>query len=151
MTRALIPRRYESVFTRNKEEDGSGGSAWLPGFAELFYKTLEEMEQDSSSRLLAGVRIQGEGGQGDVSLDEAIPKYLQQQQQQQQLPHHHQQQMLSNAIKAEAEIFYSCTSRDLSFLHGAHEPYHLGESGDYIMTQVLDSEIPGCQSSQLQC
>jgi hypothetical protein len=141
-----MPCRYESVFTRNKEEAGGGG-AWLPGFAELFYKTLEEMEQDSSSRLLAGVRIQGEGGQGDVSLDEAIPKYLQRQQQ----PDHHQQQLLSNAIKAEAEIFYSCTSRDLSFLHGAHEPYHLGESGDYIMTQVFGFETPGCRSSHLQC
>jgi hypothetical protein len=90
------------------------------------------MEHDSSRRVLAGVRIQGEGGQGDVSLDDAIAKYVQQQQQQQQ----QQQLLLSSALKAEAEIFYSCTSRDLSFLHGAHEAYHIGESGDYIMTQV---------------
>ena len=54
--------------------------------------------------------------EGDISLEEAIPKYVQQQQQQQQ-----QQQLLASALKAEAEIFYSCSSRDLSFLNGSHE------------------------------
>ena len=85
------------------------------------------MERDSSMRVLAGERIQGVGGQGDVSLDDAIPKYVQQQ------PH---QQLLANALRAEADIFYSCASRDLSFLHGSHEPYHLGDSGDFMMTKV---------------
>jgi hypothetical protein len=99
------------------------------------------MERDSSGGVLAGVKILG--SEGDVSLEDAIPKYVQQYQQQyQHQQHQHQQQtqlaqqLLANALQAEAEIFYSCASRDLSFLRGAHEPYHLGESGDYIMTQV---------------
>jgi hypothetical protein len=90
------------------------------------------MERDSSARSLAGTRVPGSGGQGDVSLDAAIPKYVAQQLQHQQ----QQQPLLANALRAEAEIFYSCESRDLSFLHGAHEPYHLGDSGDFLMTKV---------------
>jgi hypothetical protein len=130
-------RRYETVFSRVSDDgEGGGGSAWIPGFSEAFCKALDDMEQDSSAGLLAGVKILGT--EGDVSLEDAIPKYVQQhQQQQQQQPQTQlEQQLLANALQAEAEIFYSCSSRDLSFLRGAHEPYHLGESGDYIMTQV---------------
>ncbi len=102
------------MFSRHGDADGGSG-AWLPGFAEAFSEALEQMEADSSRRLLAGAKIPGEGGHGDVSLDAAIPKFVEKHAPQQQL-------LLASALKAEAEIFYSCTSRDLSFLHGAHEP-----------------------------
>ena len=118
--------RYESVFCRS-DGDGPSASAWIPGFSDAFCQVLDDMEQDSSNRVLAGVHIQGSGGEGDVCLDDAIPKYVQ---------HQQHPQLLACALRAEADIFYSCTSRDLSFLHGAHEPYHLGESGDYMMTKV---------------
>ncbi len=165
MTDAVI--RYESVFSLHKDAEGSSG-AWLPGFAEAFSEALEQMEGESSRRLLAGVKMLGEGGHGDVSLDAAIPKFVEKHSQQQQL-------LLTSALKAEAEIFYSCASRDLSYLHGAFEPYvfnpyirtlfrpefngansyHIGESGDYIMTQVCFrkffffciSELPTAKSS----
>jgi predicted secreted Zn-dependent protease len=92
------------------------------------------MDHDSHNRIMAGTPVSGAKGDGDVSLVDVIPKYLESQLEHQQP---HVQQLVAAAVRAEAEIFYSCSAADLSFLHGAYEHYHLGESGDYLMTEPM--------------